>query len=127
MQTIHTPDAPAPAGHYSQAVVHNGLAFVAGQLPIAPDGTVLDRASVGDQTRAVLRNIDAILRAAGSGLDRAVQITIYVTDIGHWAEVNEAYVEVLGDHKPARAVIPVRELHHGVALEVQAIGAVQPA
>lgn len=124
MKSIQTDDAPPPAGHYSQAIVHNGFAFVAGQLPIAPDGTVLNRASVGDQTRTVLRNIDAILKAAGSGLDRAVQITIYVTDIDHWAEVNEAYVEVLGDHKPARAVIPVRELHHGVVLEVQTIAAV---
>jgi len=124
MEIIHTSNAPAPAGHYSQAIVHNGFAFVAGQLPIAPDGTVLNRASVRDQTRAALSNVGAILEAAGSGLDRAVQITIYVTDIDHWAEVNETYIELLGDHRPARAVIPVRELHHGVVLEVQAIGAV---
>ena len=123
MKMIHTPDAPAPAGHYSQAVLHGGFAFVAGQLPIDSDGNVLGSASVGDQTRAVLANVDAILRAAGSGLDRTVQITIYVTDIDHWPEVNEAYEAVMGDHKPARAVIPVQGLHHGVALEVQAIAA----
>jgi len=124
MQMIHTPDAPAPAGHYAQAIVHGGFAFVSGQLPIDRDGNVLGATSVAEQTRVVLANIDAILRAAGSGLDRTVQITIYVTDIDHWPEVNEAYEAALGDHKPARAVIPVRDLHHGVALEVQAIAAV---
>jgi len=124
MRMIHTPDAPGPAGHYSQAVVHGGFAFVSGQLPIDGDGHPLDGDSVAEQTRTVLANIDAILRAAGSGLDRTVQITIYVTDIGDWPDVNEAYQAALGDHRPARAVIPVGELHHGVALEVQAIAAV---
>ncbi len=125
MDRIHTDQAPTPAGHYSQAVVHNGLAFVSGQLPIDGSGTPLGGASVGDQTRAVLANIDAILRAAGSGLDQALQITIYVTDLEDWPAVNEAYEAVLGDHKPARAVIPVKDLHHGVALEVQTIAAVE--
>ncbi len=68
MEKIHTDEAPRPAGHYSQAVVHNGLAFVSGQLPIDASGSALGGAPVGDQTRAVLANIDAILRAAGSGL-----------------------------------------------------------
>ena len=125
MDRIHTDQAPTPAGHYSQAVVHNGLAFVSGQLPIDGSGTPLGGASVDDQTRVVLANIDAILRAAGSGLDQALQITIYVTDLEDWPAVNEAYEAVLGDHKPARAVIPVKDLHHGVALEVQTIAAVE--
>jgi len=123
MRAIYTEDAPAPAGHYSQAIVHDGLAFVSGQLPIDAQGNVLGDASAGDQTRTVLENIDAILRAAGSGLHRVLQFTIYVTDIEHWAAVNEAYEAVMGDHRPARAVIPVKDLHHGVALEVQAIAA----
>lgn len=124
MERIHAPDAPPPRGHYSQAIVHNGLAFVSGQLPIGDDGEIMNRAPAGDQARAVMFNIEKILEAAGSGLDRLLQVTIYVTDIDFWAEVNEAYIEVMGDNKPARAVIPVRELHHGVILEVQAIAAV---
>ncbi|MCG8469042.1 MAG: RidA family protein [Gemmatimonadetes bacterium] len=124
MRAIHTDEAPAPAGHYSQAIVHDGVAYVSGQLPMDPKGKALGDASVQHQTRVVLGNIDAILRAAGSGLDRALQVTIYVTDIAHWPAVNEAYIEVMGDHRPARAVIPVNELHYGVALEVQAIAAV---
>lgn len=124
MKSIHTPDAPAPGGHYSQAIVHQGLAFVSGQLPIDAEGTPAGTAPVGDQTRLVLRNIATILEAAGSGLDRVLQFTIYVSDMDFWPEVNEAYADVMGAHKPARAVIPVKSLHYGVALEVQAIAAV---
>lgn len=124
MEKIFTENAPPPAGHYSQAIVHNGLAYVSGQLPFDESGTAMGAASVGHQTRVVLENIGAILEAAGGGLDGVLQFTIYITDIEDWPAVNEAYQEVMGDHKPARAVIPVKELHYGVALEVQAIAAV---
>lgn len=125
MKSIHTSDAPRPAGHYSQAIEHDGLVYVSGQLPIGPDGDPLGDAPVAEQTRAVLANVGAILEAAGSGFDRVLQMTIYVSDAGHWPAVNEAYAEVLGEHRPARAVIPVADLHHGVALEVQAIAAMR--
>ena len=125
MRRIHTEAAPVPAGHYSQAIEHAGLVFVAGQLPIDPESGPLTDAGLGRQTEQVLRNIAAILSEAGSGLDRVVQMTIYVSDIDGWDEVNEAYTRVMGDHRPARAVIPVGELHHGVGLEVEAIAAVR--
>ena len=124
MKEIRTDEAPPPAGHYSQAIVHAGLAYVSGQLPIDGDGNMLGEASVEEQTRVVLANLDAILRAAESGLGQVLQMTIYLTDIEHWPAVNAAYTDVMGEHRPARAVIPVRDLHHGVALEVQAIAAV---
>lgn len=125
MKRVHTEEAPAPAGHYSQAIVHGGLVFVSGQLPIGADGVPLADAPVEEQTRAVLTNVGRILDAADSGLDRVVQVTIYVSDIDHWPAVNEAYAEVFAEHRPARAVVPVPALHHGVALEVQAIAAVR--
>ena len=125
MKHVHTEGAPSPAGHYSQAIVHTGLVFVSGQLPIGPDGTPLDAAPVEEQTRVVLDNVRAILTAAGSGLERVLQVTIYVSDIAHWPAVNEAFAAAFGDHRPARAVVPVPALHHGVALEVQAIAAVR--
>lgn len=125
MKRIQTEGAPSPAGHYSQAMVHGGLVFVSGQLPMGPDGEPLADAPVEEQTRVVLRSVGAILEAADSGLDRVLQVTIYVSDIAHWPAVNEAYAEVLGVHRPARAVVPVPALHHGVALEVQAIAAVR--
>lgn len=124
MDAIHTDEAPAPAGHYSQAMVHGGLAYVSAQLPIDSDGNMLGDAPIEEQTRAVLENIDAILKAAGSGLHQVLQMTIYVTDMDQWSAVNDAYIQVMGDHRPARAVIPVKDLHYGVGLEAQAIAAV---
>ncbi len=126
MQRVETAGAPAPAGHYSQGIVHGGLVYVAGQLPIDPSAGRAARpfGSVGEQTERALRNVQAILEAAGSGLDRLLQVTIYVSDMARWGEVNEAYARVLGAHRPARAVVPVGELHHGYAVEIQAIGAI---
>ena len=123
MKAISTPNAPTPAGHYSQAVVHDNLVFVAGQLPIGPDGPMAD-ASVEEQTRQALRNVEAILEAAGSSLSRLIRTTVYVSDIALWGRVNAAYAEVLGTHRPARAVVPTRELHHGVVVEIDAIAAI---
>lgn len=123
MQLIRTDRAPIPAGHYSQAVVHNGFVFVAGQLPIVPGQTEHRPGSIAAQTEQTLRNIRAILEAAGSGLDRVVQMTLYVSDISLWGEVNAVYTRVLGDHRPARAVVPVKDLHYDYQIEIQAIAA----
>ncbi len=123
MEIILTPEAPAPVGHYSQAIVHNGMVYVAGQLPKVPGEVEPRVGTVEEQTEQVLRNLEAVLRAAGSGLDRVVQITVFVTDISLWGRVNEAYARVMGEHRPARCVVPVRDLHFGYALEIQAIAA----
>jgi 2-iminobutanoate/2-iminopropanoate deaminase len=123
MKAIHTANAPTPAGHYSQAIEHGGLVFVAGQLPIDPADRERAPGDVDEQTEQVLRNVEAILVAAGSGLDRLLSVTIYVTDIAFWPRVNAVYARVLGEHRPARAVVPVPTLHHGYAIEVQAIAA----
>lgn len=123
MQLISTDKAPVPAGHYSQGVVHNGVVYVAGQLAIVPGQTEHKVGSIGEQTEQTLRNVQAILQAADSDLDRVLQMTIYVSDISLWGEVNAAYVRVMGNHKPARAVVPVKDLHYGYQIEIQAIAA----
>lgn len=123
MQSIVTGDAPNAAGHYSQAIVHNGLVYVAGQLPIDPKDRNKPVGSIEEQTEQTLRNVAAILEAAGSGLDRVLQMTIYVSDISLWGGVNTAYARVMGEHKPARAVVPVKDLHYGYQIEIQAIAA----
>jgi 2-iminobutanoate/2-iminopropanoate deaminase len=125
MHAIETSAAPRPAGHYSQAIVHNGLVFVAGQLPIVPGQSGHTPGSVTQQTEQTLRNVAAILNAAGSGLDRVLSMTLYVSDIEHWGDVNAVYTRVMGSHKPARAVVPVKDLHYGYALEIQCVAAVQ--
>src|SRR5215212_4281045 len=121
--TIHTQDAPTPAGHYSQAVVYNGLVFVAGQLAVDPRTGEKRLGSIEEQTEQALRNVAAILKAAGSDFSRVLKMTVYVSDIQLWERVNETYARVLGEHRPARAVIPTGELHHGFLIEIDAVAA----
>lgn len=125
MNVVETPQAPRPAGHYAQAVVHGGLVFVSGQLPHDPSRPGVPPGDVEEQTERALRNVEAILVAAGSGLERLLSVTVYVADVSLWPRVNAAYARVLGAHRPARAVVPVKELHHGYLVEVQAVAAVR--
>lgn len=125
MKSISTPNAPAAGGHYSQAIVHAGFAFVAGQLPFVPGRSDHHAGTIEEQTEQTLRNVGAVLEAAGSSLDRTVQMTIYISEMELWGRVNAAYAKVMGDHKPARAVVPVGALHYGYQIEIQAIGAVE--
>jgi 2-iminobutanoate/2-iminopropanoate deaminase len=124
MYFVSTDRAPLPAGHYSQGVIYNGVVYVAGQLPIVPGQAEHRPGPIAEQTEQVLRNVAAVLDAAGSGLDRVLQMTIYVSDMSLWGDVNRVYARMLGDHKPARAVVPVKDLHYGYQIEVQAIGAI---
>jgi 2-iminobutanoate/2-iminopropanoate deaminase len=123
MNFVATPKAPTPTGHYSQAVAHGGFIFVAGQLPIDPSDPSRPPGSIEDQTAQALANVAAILAAAGSGLDRVVQMTIYVSDVSLWGKVNAVYSRVMAQHRPARAMVPVRELKHGMLIEIQAVAA----
>ena len=126
MQLVDTDNAPAPRGHYAQGVTHDGFLFVSAQLPIDPITGKQEKGSIDKQTLQVLKNILAIVEAAGGDKSTVVKITVYVTDISLWAKVNAVYAEFFGDFRPARAVVPVKDLHHGVLLEMEAI-AVIPA
>lgn len=126
MRLISTPDAPKPFGHYSQGVVHGGMVYVAGMLPIDPATLTLVPGGIVEQTERTLRNVQAVLEASGSDLDRLVSVTIYVTDMATWPQVNEVFARMLGDHRPARAVIPVLPIRHGAFIEIQAIASVDP-
>ncbi len=125
MDIVSTPDAPLPAGHYAQAIVHDGWVYVSGQLPIDPQAAAQQGASVEEQTEQALRNVQAILQAAGSSLDRVLKTTVYVTDIRFWDRVNAVYARVFGAHRPARAVVPVTELHHGFLVEIEAVAVLE--
>ena len=125
MLSIATPGAPAARGHYSQALVHAGLVFVAGQLPIVPADPERRLESFEEQARQVLRNVIAILEASGSGADRILRTTVYIAGIEHWPEFNRVYAEMLGAHRPARTVVPVAQLHYGYLVEVDAIAALR--
>ncbi len=121
---ISTDQAPAPAGHYSQGIAHGQLIYVSGQLPIDPATGAKSQGSLAEQTRLVLQNVDAILRAGGSSLQHTLKLTVYISDIAHWDEVNRVYAEMLGEHKPARAIVPTRELHFGLGIEIDAVAAI---
>ncbi|MDX2030695.1 MAG: Rid family detoxifying hydrolase [Blastocatellia bacterium] len=123
INTVFTTEAPTPAGHYSQAIVHNGLVYVAGQLPIDPATGEKKTGPIEEQAEQVLRNLRAILQAAGTDLHRVLKVTVYISDIGLWGKVNEVYARMFGEHRPARAVVPVKELHYGFQIEIEAIAA----
>ena len=124
MKMISTSDAPAPAGHYSQAVVHDGLVFVSGQLAVDAATGRKFVGTIEQQTKIALENVAAILRAAGSDIDHVLKTTVYISDIELWGRVNDVYADFFGGHRPARAVVPTRELHHGLLVEIEAIATV---
>jgi 2-iminobutanoate/2-iminopropanoate deaminase len=123
IKRISTPNAPTPAGHYSQATVYNGLVFVAGQLSIDPATGAHKTGTIEEQTELALNNVLAILQAAGSDWSRVLKMTVYVADINLWEAVNKVYGRMLGEHRPARAVIPTGALHHGFLIEIDAVAA----
>ena len=125
MKKITTSKAPAPGGHYSQAIVHNGLIYVSGQLPIEPQTgeKILD--SIEAQTEQVMKNLKAILEAAGSSLSQVIKTTVYIADIQLWDRVNQVYARYFGEHRPARSVVPTRSLHHGFLIEMEAMAVIQ--
>lgn len=125
MKRIKLPDAPEPKGHYSPAVVHNGLIFVSGQLPINHATGEVETGAIEKQTELALRNVEAILLEANSDVHHVLQMTIYISDIADWGAVNEVYKRILGEHKPSRAIVPVKDLHFGTKIEIQAIAAVK--
>ena len=125
MKKIQPTGQPTPKGHYSPGIEHNGSIYVSGQLPM---DLVTREPFAGDietQTELALRNVEAVLKEAGSDLNHVLQMTIYVSDIELWGAVNETYARVMGDHRPARAVIPVKDLHFDTKIEIQAIAAVK--
>lgn len=118
MNLISTSDVPAPGGHYSQAVEANGFVFVSGMLPgagVATDGPD----NFERQVRATLQHCERVLAAAGCSLETVVQCTAYIVGVANWPEFNRIYAERFGAHRPARAVVPVPELHHGFLVELQ--------
>lgn len=125
MEEIKLPNAPEPKGHYSSAVVHNGLIFVSGQLPRDAATGEVETGAIEAQTELALRNVERILHAAGSDLNHVLQFTIYVSDMELWDAVNAVYARILGGHKPARAIVPVKDLHFDTKIEIQAIAAVK--
>lgn len=120
MRKVETLQAPAAIGPYSQAIVANGMIFASGQIPLRPDGT-LETGDVEAQTHQVMKNLQAVLEAAGSSLAKVVQTTCYLRDMNDFAAFNKVYGEYFAAPFPARATVQVARLPRDVAVEVACI------
>ncbi|SCX78228.1 RidA family protein [Pseudomonas sp. NFACC37-1] len=121
IQLISTTSAAAPGGHYAQAVAHQGVLYVSGQLPIRADGVHSADQPFEVQVAIALDNLVAILGAAGRSTRDLLKVTVYVAGIEHWPAFDRIYARYLGEHRPARAVVPVPALHHGYLIEIEAM------
>lgn len=120
MKFVQTDNAPQAIGPYSQAVKVNGMVYTSGQIALTPEGEMLQN-DVVVQTKQVLKNLTAVLEAAGSGLDRVVKTTIFLDSMDDFATVNEIYAQAFGDHKPARSTVAVKTLPKNALVEIDAI------
>lgn len=123
---IATDEAPAAVGPYSQAVRAGGFLFTSGQIPLRPDGTLVE-GDVAVQTNQAMENLAAVLRAGGSDLDRVVKCTCYLRTMDDFAKMNEVYARFFGDPPPARSAFEVGRLPKDVAVEVEAVALVDGA
>jgi 2-iminobutanoate/2-iminopropanoate deaminase len=121
LRIVTTDTAPKAIGPYSQAVVADGLVFTAGQVALdSASGAVVGK-TTAEQTDQVLKNLAAILQAAGSGLEHVVKTTVYLVDMADFAAMNEVFAKHFGSHKPARATVQAAALPRGVRVEIDAI------
>ncbi|MES2744713.1 MAG: RidA family protein [Bdellovibrionota bacterium] len=118
---IATPDAPAAIGPYSQAIVHNGIVYCSGQIPLDPESGEMKAQTIEEQTHQVMKNLSAVLEAAGSGLSGVIRTTIYLQNLENFAKVNEVYASYLSKPFPARATVEVSKLPRSSLVEIDAI------
>lgn len=125
MTQITSNQAPAAIGPYSQAIEHNGLIFVSGQLPIDPESGAFaesqEESAVEAQTRQSLKNLKAILEAAGSGLDKVMKTTVFLADMGDFAAMNKVYAEFFSAPFPARCAVAVKTLPKNALVEIECV------
>ncbi|HEY0372329.1 MAG TPA: RidA family protein [Thermoanaerobaculia bacterium] len=121
IEYVSTPDAPAAIGPYSQGVKAAGFVYTSGQIALDPATGNLVDSSFEDQVHRVFKNLEAILRAAGSDFSRVIKATVYVTDLGNFATLNSIYASYFGEHKPARTTVEVPKLPKGAAVEIDLI------
>lgn len=123
MRTISSDRAPKAIGPYSQGIAASGFLFLSGQVPLDPETGDLVHGTVREEVTRVMDNLKAVIEAAGSGLDRVVRTTVYLTDLQDFAAMNEVYARYFGAHRPARSTVQVAALPKGARVEIDAIAA----
>jgi 2-iminobutanoate/2-iminopropanoate deaminase len=121
---VSTESAPKAIGPYSQAVIHNGLVFLSGQIPLDPETNQLVDGDITAQTERVLKNIQAVLEASGSSLDRVVKTTVFLKDMANFPKMNEVYARYFTADPPARSTVEAARLPRDVQVEIDAIASV---
>ena len=122
---IETDEAPAAVGAYSQATSNDSLVFTAGQIPLTPDGELLDDEPIAVQTEQALANLDAVLAEAGASADDVLKATVFLADIDDFEAMNEAYANYFDDEPPARSAVEAGALPKGVGIEIEAIASLE--
>ncbi len=123
-RTVSTPDAPAAIGPYSQAIVHGGVVYTAGQIALDPvTGQMVGGGDAAAETEQVMKNLAAVLKAAGSGFEHALRCDVFVADLADYAAVNEVYARSFGDGAPARLAVQVAKLPKDARVEIACIAA----
>lgn len=125
MRVIQTPEAPEAIGPYAQAIRSGNYLFTSGQIPLTPEGQLIDR-SIEEQTKQVLQNVRAVLQAAGSDLDRVIKTTVYLADMNDFSQMNDVYATFFEPHRPARSCVEVARLPKDVRVEIEVIAVVDP-
>jgi 2-iminobutanoate/2-iminopropanoate deaminase len=121
LKPVKTDRAPGAIGPYSQGISVDGWVFCSGQIPIDPATGKVVTSEISAQTDQVLKNLSAVLEAAGASLSRVVKTTVFLSNMDHFADMNEVYAKHFGDHRPARATVAVRTLPKNVDVEIEAI------
>ena len=121
LTVVSTPGAPKAIGPYSQAIVHGGLVYTAGQVALDPATMELVPGGVAEQADRALTNLTAVLAEAGSGLDRVIKTTVYLVDMADFGAMNEVYARHFGSHRPARSTVAVAGLPKGARVEIDVI------
>lgn len=121
-EVVSTLNAPQAIGPYSQAIKHGGLVFVSGQIPLNPQGELVE-GDIKVQTRQVLTNLQNILNAAGTDFNNVLKTTVFLKDMAEFAQMNEVYAEFFPTHKPARATVQVARLPRDVSVEIEVVAA----
>ncbi len=124
MKVVSTNEAPQAIGPYSQAIVTNGMVFTSGQIALSPAGEIVCE-DINGQTEQVLTNLSAVLKEAGSSLEKVVKTTIFLSDMEDFKAVNEVYATFFKDHKPARSTVAVKTLPLNVKVEIECIALVK--
>ncbi len=123
MERVETKYSVRDGGHYTPGIKHNGILYISGQLSIDPETGKPAGETVVDEARQALKNLDLVLQEAGVTKNDVLQCRVYIPDVAYWGELNEAYAEYFGEHKPARVVVPSGPLYGGCRVEIEAVAA----